>query len=120
MNFKQLMFVTLLDKSSRRGCLKKPKKATARHSQKPGGCCITGMMKNQEIQLDYTVYGSGYKLKLPMEQGVRNWNYAAHFEKICGRFPFKDTSALKHSGRFKSLREIPVLSVSPCPAHFAG
>ena len=28
-------------------------------------------MKTQEIQLDYTAYGSGYQLKLPMETGIK-------------------------------------------------
>ncbi len=27
-------------------------------------------MKNQEIQLNYTAYGSGYQLKLPMETEI--------------------------------------------------
>ena len=36
----------------------------------PGVCCILELMKTQEIQLDYTAYGGGYQLKLPMETEI--------------------------------------------------
>ena len=36
----------------------------------PGICCILELMKTQEIQLDYTAYGSGYQLKIPMETEI--------------------------------------------------
>ncbi len=35
-----------------------------------GICCILGFMKNQEIQLGYTVYVSGCQLKLLIETEI--------------------------------------------------
>ena len=67
-----------------------------------GICCILELMKTQEIQLDYTAYGSGYQLKIPMETEILipQDDPVRLLDAICERIDYEDLyAAYSEEGR---------------------
>ena len=62
-------------------------------------------MKTQEIQLDYTAYGSGYQLKLPMETGIKiaKDDPVRLLSAICERMDYEELyAAYSEEGRLRT------------------